>query len=99
MSRAYTSVPLYIALSENLKSFFGFTWTMLSLTGVIVASTLPYAGLIWFIWMISSLFEAMRDHSLKPLIEFFRKNYDMFHKIITALINIIMKIADMFTPT
>ncbi len=86
-------------LGKYLGSFWVLAYAVFSQGLNLVGVMLPYAGIMLTIAIVEAMMTSMETFSLTPIFEIFRKLYDLIFKITNAIVQVIMKIIDLITPT
>ncbi|WFO75580.1 hypothetical protein J4526_01450 [Desulfurococcaceae archaeon MEX13E-LK6-19] len=61
-----------------------------SLIFTVVVAVIPYAGSLWVLALLSSIIACIKEWSIKPLFDFFYKNYTA----LISLANLLLKVAE-----
>ncbi len=75
---------------DQVKEWFEELYSYAGLAFVTVKSIIPYAGIFYFLALIGSFIQCLKETSIQPLFDFFYKQYSM----LLGLANLAIKIAE-----
>ena len=86
-------------LAKYLQSFWGLVSGVMNAALAAAVTFIPLALPIFIISFISSVFKAIKELSMEPIFNYFMTIYNIAFKVVSKVVDIIMKIIDLISPT